>query len=200
MDWLVNVKISISHFLFWALILKFNGIVKQSMHLWFRGKENNDAMLSSNVNSTLPLTCDESIVLYLNPTHVSDRRLEFRRWHFFSESQWGRWCEDLILESLSSHSSQLSGTLVRLYPDGTFSCFTCKTVISAVPPMRCHVFCPFEFMIFMALKHIGQFEMLKNLRGSKTIWSEDQTNSCHRVYIEDLQSTVLGSAKLVVAL
>uniref|UniRef100_A0A453L2K5 Uncharacterized protein n=1 Tax=Aegilops tauschii subsp. strangulata TaxID=200361 RepID=A0A453L2K5_AEGTS len=34
--------------------------------------------------------------------------------------------------------------------------------------MRCHVFCPFEFMIFMALKHIGQFEMLKNLRGSKT--------------------------------
>ena len=38
MDWLVNVKISISHFLFWALNLKFNDIVKQSMHLFLSRK------------------------------------------------------------------------------------------------------------------------------------------------------------------
>lgn len=60
------------------------------------------------------LTCDEStIVLYLNHTHVSEACFEFKCWHFFLQSQWGRWCEDFDTWELTVTSSQLTQAVVQ---------------------------------------------------------------------------------------
>ena len=64
---------------------------------------------------------------------------------------------ELIMTSFSARSGCCS-TLVCLYPEGTFSCFTCKTVISAVPSMRCHV------LVHLNSWYLWHLNILVNLR------------------------------------